>query len=113
MYSVIEAHAFCVKKSLQELFYRQPSLRLSMSGISKSFSLLLILILAVSSLTIKKPAFAQFPTPSVPEFTVQLVGPSVDVPTTYSLNQSSGQIVAQIGYTNEYSNIVITIKNQA
>src|SRR5208283_4286771 len=52
MYSVIEAHAFCVKKSLQELFYRQPSLRLSMSSISKSFSMLLILVLAVSSLII-------------------------------------------------------------
>jgi hypothetical protein len=66
-----------------------------------------------------KPAFAQtpsptpIPTPSVPQFTVQLVGPPYTVPTTYSLNQSSGQIVAQIGYTNEYSNIVVTIENQA
>ncbi len=81
--------------------------------------MLLVLVLAVSSLIMAKPAFAQtptptpIPTPSVPQFTVQLVGPSVDVPTTYSLNQSSGQIVAQIGYTNEYSNIVVTIKNQA
>ena len=89
-----------------------------MGSISKSFSLLLIvLILAMSSLIMAKPAFAQTPTPTptppVPEFTVQLVGPPYTVPTTYSLNQSSGQIVAQIGYTNEYSNIVVTIKNQA
>ena len=95
-----------------------------MGSISKSFSLLLIVLLAVSSLIMAKPAFAQtptttptttfppIPTPSVPEFTVQLVGPSVNVPTTYSLNQSSGQIVAKIGYTNEYSAVNITIKNQ-
>jgi hypothetical protein len=59
-----------------------------------------------------KPALAQFPTPSVPEFTVQPVGPSYTVPTTYSLNQSSGQIVAQIGYNAKYSYVEITIKNQ-
>src|SRR5208283_4034825 len=82
MYSVIEAHAFCVKKYLQELFYRQPSLRISMSGISKSFSLLLIVLLAVSSLIMAKPAFAQTPTPStipkpsVPEFTITLISSS-------------------------------------
>lgn len=92
-----------------------------MRNISKSFSLLLILALALSSLIIPKSAFAQTPTPSsgstqtpsVATFTLQLVGPSYTMPTTYSLNQSSGQIVAQIGYTNEYSNIVVTVENQA
>ena len=45
-----------------------------MGSVSKSFSLLLIVLLAVSSLIIAKPAFAQtIPTPSVPEFTVQNV----------------------------------------
>ena len=63
-----------------------------MGGISKSFSLLLILILAVSILTMVKPAFAQsndvndtvvpppngdnISTPSIPEFTVQVVNSS-------------------------------------
>ncbi len=95
-----------------------------MSRISTSFSLLFIVLLAVSSLMMAKPAFAQIPTPSpspvpipiptpsVPTFTVQLVGPPYTVPTTYSLNQSSGQIVAQIGYTAEYNNVEVTIKNQ-
>ena len=67
-----------------------------------------------------KPVFAQttspmatpIPTPAVPTFTVELIGPSYTVPTSYSLNQSSGQIVAQIGYIVEYSNVEVTIKNQ-
>ena len=89
-----------------------------MGNVNKNFSLLLILILAASSLIMAKPAFAQTPTPvptstpSVPEFTVELVGPPYTVPTTYSLNQSSGQVVANIGYSNEYSDVVVTVKNQ-
>lgn len=85
-----------------------------MGSISKSFSLLIVLILAASSLIMAKPAFAQTSTltPSVPEFTVQLAGPSVNVPTTYSLNQSTGQVEAQIGYTNKYSYLNIIVKNQ-
>ncbi len=94
-------------------FIVTPSLRLSMGSISKSFPLLLIVLLAASSLILAKPAFAQtIPTPSVPTFTVQLVGPPYTVPTTYSLNQSSGQIMANIGYSNEYNAVVVTVKNQ-
>jgi hypothetical protein len=52
MYSVIAEHAFCVKKSLQENFYRKPSSRVSMGNISKSLSLLLIVLLTVSSLNV-------------------------------------------------------------
>ncbi len=51
-------------------------------------------------------------TPSVPVFTAQPVGPSYTVPTTYSLNSTTGQIVAQIGYHVAYSAVNITIKNQ-
>ena len=91
-----------------------------MGSISKSFSLLVIVLLVVSSLIMAKPAFAQtttpapstIPTPSVPEFTTQLVGPSYTVPTTYSLDPNTGQIVAKIGYYDKYSYIVLTIKNQ-
>ncbi len=61
-----------------------------MGSISKSFSLLLIVLLAVSSLIMAKPAFAQNPTPSVPTFTVQPV----------------------VGNTGKYSYVVVTIKNQ-
>ena len=50
-----------------------------MSSLRKSFSLVLILIIAISSLSLMmvKPAFAQsIPTPSVPEFTVTLISSS-------------------------------------
>lgn len=93
-------------------FIATPFLRLSMNSVNKSFTFLLIVLLAISIVIMTKLAFAQTPAPSVPEFTVQLVGPPVTVPTTYSLNSTSGQIVANLGYTNEYSNIEITIKNQ-
>ncbi len=81
---------------------------------NKSFTIGLILILTASSLIMAKPAFAQtsIPTPTVPQFTVELVGPSYTSPTIYYLNQSSGQVAAQLGYTMGYSNAVVTIKNQ-
>ena len=68
---------------------------------AKSFSMLLIVILAFSSLIMAKPAFAQtptpstIPTPSVPEFTVKFVG-SLSVPLT----------------TDTLPSVNITIKNQ-
>lgn len=84
-----------------------------MVSANKSFSLLLICILAVSMLIMVKPAYSQsIPTPSVPQFTMQLVGPSYTVPTTYSLDPNTGKIVAKIGYTNPYSNLEIDVKNQ-
>jgi len=77
-----------------------------MSGVSKSFSVLFIVLLAVSSLIMVTPAFAQnstftptpaptpstIPTPSVPEFTVNFVNDSYMVitiknhPYNYSSN---------------------------
>lgn len=89
-----------------------------MDNANKSFSLLLIALLAASSLIVATPAFAQtptptpIPTPSVPQFTVQLVGPLFTFNTTYSLDPNSGKIVANIGYTNPYSYVELTIKNQ-
>ncbi len=86
-----------------------------MGIINKTFALSLILIIAMSCLTllIGQPASAQsIPKPSVPQFTLSLVGPAYVVPTTYHLDQTTGQIVADVGYTNEYSAVVVTIKNQ-
>jgi hypothetical protein len=83
-----------------------------MGSISKSFPLILILIIVISSLIMAKPAFAQNPTPSVPEFTLKLVGPPYLLNTTYSLDPNTGQIVAKIGYTNPYSALEINVKNQ-
>ncbi len=53
-----------------------------MGGISKSFSLLLIVILAASSLIMAKPAFAQTLTPSVPTFSLKFIQASYIVTTT-------------------------------
>jgi hypothetical protein len=91
-----------------------------MGSISKSFSLLLIVLLAVSSLIMAKPAFAQTPTPtfppiltpSVPTFTLQIHDEKGTVTTTYSLNSSSGQIVATLGYNWEKTNVYVIINNQ-
>jgi hypothetical protein len=82
-----------------------------MGSIGKSFAL--ILIMAISCLIMVESAFAQsIPKPSVPEFTVHLVGPSFTRNTTYSLDSNTGLIVADIGYTNKYSYVILTIENQ-
>lgn len=109
MYSLIEAHAFCVKKSLQELFYRQPSPRVSMGSISKSFSLLLIVLLAVSSLIMAKPAFAL--TSSTPTFSLNTVSNSTVIPTTYSTDPYTGANITNLGYTIITFNVILTIQN--
>ncbi len=88
-----------------------------MGSIGKSFALILILILIIPilslSLSFVKPAFAQTAaTPSTPEFTIKLGVASNDVPSTYSLNSSSGQTIAQPGYHEEYTTIELVIKNQ-
>jgi hypothetical protein len=86
-----------------------------MSRIYKTFALLLTLIMVMSSLTLLtvKPANAQIiPKPSVPQFTLQLVGPPFIQNTTYSLNPDTGQIEPNIGYTNKYSYLVIVVKSQ-
>lgn len=90
-----------------------------MRSIGKSFALILILLMALSSLSIfvVKPAFAQsIPKPSVPEFTLKFVDLSYDVPpvTTTTTDQYTGKQVVntQAGYHVENKSIEVTIKNQ-
>jgi hypothetical protein len=85
-----------------------------MNNISKSFALLLTIIIAMSCLTVLmiKPTNAQTPTPSVPTFTMKLGGNPVRVNTTYSLDSTTGQIVPNVGYTNQFSLLELTVKNQ-
>jgi hypothetical protein len=72
-----------------------------MGSVSESFSLLIIALLAISSLIMVKPAFAQTPTPTpqpiptpyVPEFTINYVNSSYYVPESYVRNPITGQIV--------------------
>jgi hypothetical protein len=86
-----------------------------MGSASKTFALMLILMSAISCvglLTIKHVYAQSTPTASVPQFTVHLVGPTIIVNTTYYLDPNTGQIKPNIGYTNPYSYIVASIKNQ-
>lgn len=87
-----------------------------MGIIDKSLALVLILIMAISSLSlmIVSSALAQsIPKPSVPEFTIKSIGPSFDIPPIYSSDSETGQIViAENGYHIEYSAVEITITNQ-
>jgi len=80
-----------------------------MSSIGKGFALILILIMAIScvSLFMTKPALAQsIPKPSVPTFTTKFVNASYNVTTTNSYTGKSE--------TQQISNdsVEITIKNQ-
>ena len=81
----------------------------------KSLASVLILVIAISWLVLLmvKPACAQtISPPSVPSFTVQVIDEKGTVPTTYSLNSSSGQIVATIGYNYEETDVYVVIDNQ-
>ena len=83
-----------------------------MDRLGKYLCLCLIVIFAASTLLLPLVYAQTIPKPSVPEFSLSLVGPAYVVPTTYHLDQNTGQIVADIGYTNEYSAVEVTIKNQ-
>ena len=81
---------------------------------NKPATLLLIAVLAVSSLIMVSSAFAQSITkPSVPEFTLKYVDNSYDVPPTYEIDQYTGEnVTAKYGYHVENRSIEFTFKNQ-
>jgi hypothetical protein len=84
-----------------------------MAKMAKCFSLILVVTLAFSCLIMVESANAQtILNPSVPEFTVELLGPSFDIPPTYSFNSSTGLFYANDGYHIKYSTVSIVIKNQ-
>jgi hypothetical protein len=80
---------------------------------SKRPALLLIVILAVSSLIMVESAFAQsIPKPSVPEFTVKYVDSSYDVPPIYGIDQYTGKnVITRAGYHVQNKKIELAIKN--
>jgi hypothetical protein len=81
--------------------------------VSKRIALLLITMLAVSSLIMAESAYAQsIPEPSVPEFTVKIVAYPYDVPTTHSIDPFTGQDVTHEGYHVNNQSIEVRIKNQ-
>ena len=80
---------------------------------SKLATLLLIAVLVLSGLVMVGAVFAQsIPKPSVPEFTVELVDSSYDVPTTYSIDPYTGENLTHAGYRVESRTIEIRIKNE-
>ena len=85
-----------------------------MGSTRKAFSLLLVVILAVSSLIMVESAFAQsIPKPSVPEFTMKYIDNSYDVPPTYEKDQYTGQqVITHNGYHVDDRSLVFTIKSQ-
>jgi hypothetical protein len=79
---------------------------------SKRFTLVLVLVLASSSLIVVKPAQSSITKPSVPEFTVELADHSYDIPTTYSTDPYTGENVTHPGYHVDNKTIEVLIKNQ-
>jgi hypothetical protein len=86
----------------------------SMESISKGFSLLLVVILAVSSLMMVESASAQsIHKPSVPEFSLKYVDRSYDTQPTYGLDPYTGKnVVTHPSEHIDNRTIEITIKNQ-
>ncbi len=79
----------------------------------KRVALLLIAVLAVSSLFIVGSVFAQsIPKPSVPEFSVEFVD-FYDVPPVYEVDPNTGEtVIIQEGFRSDLYHIVVTVKNQ-
>jgi hypothetical protein len=80
-----------------------------MGSISKGFSLLLVVVLAVSSLMTVE---AQITKPYVPEFSLKLVDASYDVPTTQTIDPYTGQNLIHDGYHVNNTILIVTIQNQ-
>ena len=81
---------------------------------SKRATLLLIIVLAVSNLSMVSSAFAQLITkPSIPEFRAEYVDNSYDIAPTYTTDPYTNNIVIQT-YGDHVDNrtVVITIKNE-
>ena len=78
----------------------------------KPLSRLLLLIILVCGLSLQFSIVSGVSTPSVPEFTVELIDSSYDVPTTYSIAPYTGENVTHVGYHVEQTSIQVKIKNQ-
>ena len=70
-------------------------------------------VLCISILVIFGNVTAQtVPKPYLPEFTIEMVGPSFDIPPSYSFNPNTGLFDANEGYHIQYSTVNVVIKNQ-
>ena len=71
---------------------------------SVAISLIFLLVVPVNALSVSKP--------SIPEFTVDFVDASYDVPTTTSTDSYTGETVTHSGYHVQNRTIEVSIKNQ-
>ncbi len=86
-----------------------------MNRTSKGFAVFIILIMAISSLSLimVEPVSAQtIPKPSVPQFSIQVVDYSYDVPTKYSTDSYTGKQTTIPGYHVDDIRVEGKIKNQ-
>jgi hypothetical protein len=82
-----------------------------MGSITKGFSLLFVVILAVSSLIMVESAFGQSITkPSVPEFKLSYTNYVYDEPAATS--QWSGEPIPNSGYHYDYREVYVKVRNQ-
>ncbi|MCW3999680.1 MAG: hypothetical protein NWE93_05530 [Candidatus Bathyarchaeota archaeon] len=83
-------------------------------GKLNKMALILTIIMISSSLMFVELANAQtIPKPSIPEFTLHYIDNSYDVPTTYKIDEFTGQKVVNVTGTHVQNiSIVVTIKNQ-
>ncbi|MCL4429763.1 MAG: hypothetical protein M1167_03315, partial [Chloroflexi bacterium] len=85
-----------------------------MGAISKSFTVLFVVILAASSLRTLQSTSAQSTVkPSVPQFTVKYTDLSYDVSPTYGIDQYTGKtVIIEDGYHVDNRSLQFTIINQ-
>jgi hypothetical protein len=78
----------------------------------QTVTLVFLLIMAASSMMVGSSYAQSVPTPSVPQFSIQVVDRSYDVPTTYSTDSYTGKEVVHPGYHVEDMRVEGLIKNQ-
>jgi hypothetical protein len=79
------------------------------TAMSKSATLVLITVLVLSSLLMVNSVSAQ----SIPRFTMSLVAHPYDVPTTYGVDEYTGEnVTIEEGYHVRNESVVFTIENQ-
>ena len=80
---------------------------------SKTLVLMLLSLLSMFSLVMIGSAFAEsIPKPSVPEFTLEFVDNSYDVPPTYEIDPYTGENITHPGYHVKRITLEMKIKNQ-
>jgi hypothetical protein len=80
---------------------------------NKVSTLLIILLLAASTVLMVEPSLASGSTPSIPQFTVAYIDHSYDIPPTYGKDPYTGQtITTDYGRHVDNRTIDITVQNQ-